>query len=148
MHRLHHNTVHTNWIITETEFSWSSMCAVNSDVSSFFYFVCGGVFVFVFVFFLGGGSVFFFFFCFLFFWLSHAACGILVPQPATEQRPSALRAWSPNQWTTWEFPFYMFLIFIIIHYIDSWPQIDWDLLYNLGILWPVDLLQQQHLGVF
>ena len=44
----------------------------------------------------------------MFVWPHHAACGILVPQPATEQWPSAVRAWSPNQWTTWEFPFYVF----------------------------------------
>ena len=30
--------------------------------------------------------------CFLFFWLHHAACGILVSQPGIEYRPSAVKA--------------------------------------------------------
>ena len=33
---------------------------------------------------------------FLFFWLLHAACRILVPQPGV--RPSAVRTQSPNHW--------------------------------------------------
>ena len=39
-----------------------------------------------------------------FFCLHHTACGILVPQQGIEPRPSALKAWSPNHWTTREFP--------------------------------------------
>ena len=31
-------------------------------------------------------------------------CGILVPWPAIELGPSALRVWSPNLWTAREFP--------------------------------------------
>ena len=38
-----------------------------------------------------------------FFWLHHVACGILVPQPGIKPRPSAVRAWSPNHWTSREF---------------------------------------------
>ena len=40
------------------------------------------------------------FFCFG----HHVACGILVPQPGTEPRPSAVRTRSPNHWTAREFP--------------------------------------------
>ena len=42
---------------------------------------------------------------FFFFWLSHMACGILVPQPGIEPGPSAVKAWSPNHWTAREFSF-------------------------------------------
>ena len=40
----------------------------------------------------------------LFFWLRHAACGILAPRPGIEPGPSAVRTQSPNNWTTREFP--------------------------------------------
>ena len=42
----------------------------------------------------------------LIFWLHHAVCGILVPQPGTELRPTAVKAPSLNHWTTREFPLY------------------------------------------
>ena len=55
---------------------------------------------------------------------SQGMCGILVPQTEIEPRPSAVRAQSPNHWTTrgipfwydfkWKF-FYCFL-FLIFHY--------------------------------
>ena len=32
------------------------------------------------------------------------ACGILVPQPGIEPRPSAVRVQSPNHWAAREFP--------------------------------------------
>ena len=41
---------------------------------------------------------------FWFFWPHHTACGILIPQPGVEPEPLAVTAWSPNQWTTREFP--------------------------------------------
>ena len=41
--------------------------------------------------------------CFL-FWLCCVVCGILDPQPGIEHRPLAVKAWSPNHWTTREFP--------------------------------------------
>ena len=44
------------------------------------------------------------FFVFLGFFGHTEASGILVPQPGIEPRPSAVRAWSPNHWTTREFP--------------------------------------------
>ena len=40
--------------------------------------------------------------CFGFFGL--AACGILVPRPGIEPRPSAVKAHSINHWTAREFP--------------------------------------------
>ena len=45
-------------------------------------------------------SLFFFFF----FWLHLAVCGILAPRPGIEAGPPAVEAWSPNHWTTREFP--------------------------------------------
>ena len=34
------------------------------------------------------------------YWPICAACGILVPPPGIEPRPSAVKTWSPNHWTT------------------------------------------------
>ena len=50
----------------------------------------------------------FFYFIYLFIFLSSRllkvwACGILVPWPEIEPGPSAVKAWSPNYWTTREF---------------------------------------------
>ena len=41
-----------------------------------------------------------------FFFFGHTVrlCGILVPWPGIEPRPSAVKAWSPYHWTTREFP--------------------------------------------
>ena len=41
---------------------------------------------------------------FFFFLAAQCACGILVPQPGIEPRPSAMKAQSPNHWTTGDFP--------------------------------------------
>ena len=38
-----------------------------------------------------------------FVWLCHVACGILVLQPTIEPMPVAVKAWSCNHWTIWEF---------------------------------------------
>ena len=43
---------------------------------------------------------------FLLFLLHCAACGILVLQPQMEPRPLGVKAWSPNHWTTREFPIF------------------------------------------
>lgn len=40
----------------------------------------------------------------LIFWLHCAAGGILPPQPGIEAWPMAVKVWSPNHWTTREFP--------------------------------------------
>ena len=40
---------------------------------------------------------------FFFFWLYCSAYGILVSQPRIESVPPAIKAWSPNHWTTTEF---------------------------------------------
>ena len=45
----------------------------------------------------------FFYFSFI-FWSCHVACRILVSLPGIEPGPSAVKAWSPNHWTTREFP--------------------------------------------
>ena len=46
---------------------------------------------------------------FFFFWLLHAACKILVPQPGLEPMLLAGEAQSLNPWTTKEVPKYNFL---------------------------------------
>ena len=40
----------------------------------------------------------------IFFWPCHTACGLLAPGSGIELRPSAVRAQSPNHWTTRKFP--------------------------------------------
>ena len=40
----------------------------------------------------------------LFLAVPHMACGILVPRPGIEPRPSAVRVQSPNHWTAREVP--------------------------------------------
>ena len=47
----------------------------------------------------------------LFIWLHCAACGILVPWPGIEPWPSAVKVWSPNPWTTREFPIFKNLFY-------------------------------------
>ena len=41
---------------------------------------------------------------FLIFWLRHAPCGILVPQPGIEPVPRALEVQRLNHWTAREVP--------------------------------------------
>ena len=51
-------------------------------------------------------TIFFFFFFLSFFLVGahHVACGILVPWPGMETGSSAVKAQSPNHWTSREFP--------------------------------------------
>ena len=44
----------------------------------------------------------FFYFYFKFF--KPQTCGILAPRTGIKPEPSAVKAWSPNRWTAWEFP--------------------------------------------
>ena len=39
----------------------------------------------------------------IYFWPYCLACEILVPQPGIKPQPFAVKAWSPNHWTTKEF---------------------------------------------
>ena len=43
-------------------------------------------------------------FYFIYFWPSHLACGIFLPQPGTEPMPPAVGVWSFNNWTSREVP--------------------------------------------
>ena len=49
------------------------------------------------------------------------ACGILVPPPGIEPRPTAVKAPSPNHWTTRELPelFFVFLINLFIYFFAA-----------------------------
>ena len=47
---------------------------------------------------------FFFFLSFVLFGSHCTACRILVPQPEIKPGPSAVKAWSPNHWTSREVP--------------------------------------------
>ena len=51
--------------------------------------------------------------CVCAWFFGYAACEILVPQPGIKSRSSAVRAQSPNHWTTREFPHNILLL-------DSW----------------------------
>ena len=48
--------------------------------------------------------------CVCVWFFGYAACGILVPQPGIKPRSSAVRAQSPNHWTTREFPHNILLL--------------------------------------
>ena len=48
------------------------------------------------------------------------ACRILVPWPGIEPWPSVMRAWSPNHWTTREFPRDLINIF---EWINKWTNV-------------------------
>ena len=47
---------------------------------------------------------------FILFWPHCMACGILVPRPGIKPVPPAVEAWSPNHWSSREFPLLSFLI--------------------------------------
>ena len=52
----------------------------------------------------------------------HVACGILVPRPGIESKPLAVKAPSPNHWTTREFlktVFFRFLPFSLFQSVTS-----------------------------
>ena len=57
-----------------------------------------------------------------FFWLLSVACGILVSQAGIEPRPSAVRARSPNHWTTREFPTFSTSRYLYIYGL-MYPQV-------------------------
>ena len=45
-----------------------------------------------------------FIFLIFFFWPGRTACGILVPRPGIEPKPSVVKVQSRNHWTAKEFP--------------------------------------------
>ena len=51
-------------------------------------------------------------------WPCHGAYGILVPRPRIEPVTSSVKAWSPNHWTSREFPKYYFSFFILLMLIS------------------------------
>ena len=61
-----------------------------------------------------------------FFWPRPLTFGILVPQPGVKPRPPAVKAWSPNHWTTREFPIYCL-------YIREWAVGESGLWAAIGI---------------
>ena len=40
--------------------------------------------------------------------LCYTACGILVPQPGMNHAPLVVEVQSPNHWTAWEVPYFLF----------------------------------------
>lgn len=76
--------------------------------------------------------VFFFLF---FFWLCHMAYRILVPWPGTESGSTAVKAPSPNQWTTREFPPVLY----------SWTNINhlWE-----RLKYQTDPFSKQHIQIW
>ena len=86
---------------------------------------------------------------FPFFWLSHKACGILVPRPGIEPVPLAVEAWSLNHWTTREVPAHCFprLInlrfcsgiysnYILVFRCEDLLQLAWSPDPQLPLSWP------------
>ena len=92
-------------------FAWFLFCAACLFI--FFNWSVWGYFVYFLVFICLGSTIS----CefsgsFFFFGQFRAACGILVPQPEIQPRPLAVKAQSPNDWTTKEFPKQWFLLYV------------------------------------
>ena len=89
-----------------------------------------------------------FFFIFFFFLPHHTACGILVPQPGTEPRSSAVKAQSPNHWTTREFPtqcyctHIQYLQSLVFLWTLEYPKNNNTLRHNLPS-WKINTTQHQ-----
>ena len=82
-----------------------------------------------------------------FFWLCREARGILVPRPRIGPTPWAVQAWSPNHWTTREFPLFLDKIGYL-SCSSPHPQLYWDIIdilckfkvYNV-VIWYTCVLQ-------
>ena len=84
-------------------------------------------------------------FLFSFFWPYCMACRILALWPGIEPRPSAVKAQSPNHWTTREFPYILF--YILFHY--GLPQdIEYSsILYSRSSLFIHSICNSSHLPI-
>ena len=71
------------------------------------------------------------FFLFLFIFFGCLACGIQVTRPDIEPELLAVKAWSPNHWTTREFPISV-LFYFTSHWqkfwghLKLWKHLNWD----------------------
>ena len=74
------------------------------SISAFFQLLCSSYVVLIFYYF-----IYLIIYLFIYFWPCCMACQILVPQPGIEPVSPAVETWSPNHWTTREFP--VFLLF-------------------------------------
>lgn len=54
----------------------------------------------------------------VYFWPHHLVCRILIPWPGVEPWPVAVKAWSPDPWTTREFP----LRILSSHFLGQMPN--------------------------
>ena len=54
-----------------------------------------------------------------FFWSCCEACWILVLQPGIKFMPTAVKVWSPNHWTTREFPTILHFKKKILHFLTT-----------------------------
>ena len=70
-------------------------------------------------------------FWFFIFWPHHAACRILVPWPGIEPTPSAVKVWSPNHWTSREFPVFIFKMTGLSSWSLSLLQLKYSRILNL-----------------
>ena len=75
-----------------------------------------------------------FIYLYLFFWLHCVACGILVPRPGVEPRLSAVKAQSPNHWTTRAFPQVHFGISLLIYIKNPAEIFDWHCIESVNHL--------------
>ena len=53
------------------------------------------------------------------YWQHCRACGILGPQPGIQPRLSAVKVFSPNHWTTREFPAKYYFTFLKLIFIGA-----------------------------
>lgn len=54
----------------------------------------------------------------------HMACGVLVPRGGTEPRPPAVKAWSPNDWTSRDVPspISLYIYYKRLNAVEKWPE--------------------------
>ena len=51
------------------------------------------------------------------------ACGVLVPHGGTEPMPSAVKAWSPDHWTTRDVPaLFLYIYYKRLNTVETWPE--------------------------
>ena len=75
------------------------------------------------------------------FWLYCMTCGLLVPWPGIKPRPLAVKAWSPNHWTTYGIsPFkhlYFYLSIVGLQCcVNFWCTAQWFSLHK-GVLFHI-----------
>ena len=74
---------------------------------------------------------------FLNFWLHHAACKILVPQPRMQSAPPAVEAQSLNHWTAREVPPWSLLSRYPLYFFSIAHSLTWDIIFHFSLVFVI-----------